>query len=84
MVMDRSKSIEFLNQRKKERKKNNHTFSCSLEKELDYKNLQSSHTHHQPALDHAEIENAALGAFDRAEIAVFACSEIFLHAVNGR
>lgn len=61
-----------------------HTLSCPLEKESHNKNLQPSHTHHQPTLHHAEIKNSPLGALYRAEIAVLARAEVFLHAVDGR
>jgi hypothetical protein len=61
-----------------------HTFSGSLEEESHDKNLQSSHAHHQPTLNHTEVEDPRLRALHRAEVAVLPRAEVFLHAVDGR
>lgn len=60
------------------------TFPRSLEEESHDENLQASHTHHQPTLHHAKIEYPRLGALDRAEVSIFACTEVLLVAINGR
>lgn len=58
------------------------TFSCSLEKESDNKDLQCGHSNHHQDFDQGEIEYPLLSALDRAEISVFSCSEVFLHPAD--
>lgn len=60
------------------------TFPRPLEKEPDDKNLQTSHTNHQPTLNDAKIEDTRLSALNSAEITILACTEVLLHAVDGR
>ena len=59
------------------------TFPRPLKEESHNENLQASHTDHQPALDHAEIEYPRLRALDRAEIPILTCTEVLLVAIDG-
>jgi len=54
-----------------------------LEKEPHNEYLQTRHCNHHDALDNAEIEYPTLCTPDRAKIAVFACTEVFLIAIDG-
>jgi hypothetical protein len=56
----------------------------TLEEEPDHQNLQCSHTNHHHDLNHAEVEYPALRTPHRAEIAIFARPEIFLHPRHRR
>jgi hypothetical protein len=51
-----------------------------LKEELDNKDLQPRHSEYKTTLHQAEVEDALLGALHSAEVAVLACSEIFLVA----
>jgi len=45
--------------------------------------LQPCHAHHHQTLYHREVEDALLGAANRAEVSVLAGAEVFLVAVDG-
>lgn len=60
------------------------TFPRPLEEEPHDEYLQASHTDHQPTLHHAKIKYPRLGALDRAEVSIFACTEVLLVAIDGR
>jgi len=55
----------------------------ALEKEPHNKYLQARHCNHHDALNNTEIEYPSLRAPDCAKIAVFACAEVFLVAIDG-
>jgi hypothetical protein len=57
--------------------------SRALEEEPNDQNLQSRHPNHHANLDQTEIEDPVLGTPDRAEVPVFSCAEVFLHATDG-
>lgn len=59
------------------------TFSRSLKKEPHNKNLQPSHTNHQPTLHDTKIKYPTLRALNSAEVPVLARAEVFLVAVDG-
>lgn len=85
---DRKSEREEKKRRKKGRKERETppllTFPSPLEKEPDDKNLQAGHANHEAALDHAEVEDARLGALDRAEVAVLPRAEVLLVPADGR
>lgn len=56
----------------------------ALEEEANDKHLQSSHQHDKGALDHAEVDDAAFGAADGAEVAVLSGAEVLLASRDGR
>ena len=58
------------------------TFSRPREEEPHHCNLQSCHCHHHKHFDQAKVEYPLLRAPDRAEIAVFSCPKVFLHAAD--
>ena len=55
-----------------------------LEKVADHKNLQSRHSHHHSALDHAQIEDSTFRTPHRAEVPVLPRPEVFLVAIDCR
>ena len=55
-----------------------------LEEKPHNKHLQSPHGDDKAALDQAEVYDPLFCATDRAEVSVFAGSEIFLVSGNGR
>ena len=59
------------------------TFPCTLEKEPHDENLQPGHGNHHTRLHDRKIEYPLLCTPDRAEVPVFSCSEVLLHAIDG-
>ena len=59
------------------------TFPRPLKEKPDDEDLQAGHADHQSALHHAEVEDPALGALDRAEVSILARAEVLLVAVDG-
>lgn len=55
----------------------------TLEEEPNDKDLQGAHEDNHDALDHAKVDDAALGAPDGRKVAVLAGAEVFLAPGNG-
>lgn len=65
------------------RESTQHTFSPTLEKHPDDKDLQTGHGNNHQTLQQRKVEDSALGAPDGAEVAVLPGAEVLLLACDG-